>query len=325
MNQSILAGHRGLLALVGLVACCALAFVPVARAQVVTNDPPFYGPYNAVFLPDGEGLKKPLAEHDSVLRADSPWSLYCWMRTAEPLQAPELLAGIGDTSEEYPRYLALDVDKLVLWMGADNSLTASAGLAPAKWHLLAATFDGKDFSLYSDGALAATGKLDLGSVSPVLQMAPAVSPLPNARHFGGKISGLTLVRRALDAGEIKQLYQRPDDFSLLEFEEGSKPWPVQTRAQAGYRAPQDPSTMPTSRAPFSKPVVRNLPAQAALQPDGENQWTLAGGWSLTAAPNVKAGGAGDRSGWVQHQRLAARHHSRHRSDHHDRSRRIPRP
>jgi hypothetical protein len=29
-----------------------------ANAQVVTNDPPFYGPFNAVFLPGGEGLKK---------------------------------------------------------------------------------------------------------------------------------------------------------------------------------------------------------------------------------------------------------------------------
>jgi hypothetical protein len=290
MNQLILAWHRGRLAFVGLVACCALAGVSAAQAQMVTNDPPFYGPYNAVFLPDGEGLKKPLAEHDSVLRADSPWSLYCWMRTEEPLKAPTLLAGIGNPNEEYSRYLGLNADKLVLRMGEDNSLSVSARLAPAKWHLLAATFDGKDFRLFSDGALVGTGKLDLGSVGPVLQMAPAVSPQSDARHFGGKISGLKLLRRALDADEIKQLYQQPEDFALLEFEEGSKPWPVQTRAQAGYRAPQDPSTMPTSRAPFSKPVVHNLPAEAALRPDGESQWTLAGGWTLSAAPNVKAAG-----------------------------------
>jgi hypothetical protein len=286
--------HLGPLAFVGLLAC-TLAGAPAARgqaqSQVVTNDPPFYGPYNAAFLPDGEGLKKPLAEHDSVLRADSPWSLYCWMRTEEPLKAQTLLAGMGNPNEEFPRYLVLDTNKVVLWMGEDNSLSASVVLAPAKWHLLAVTFDGKDFRLYSDGALGTTGKLDLGSVSPVLHLAPATnSPLANAQHFGGKISGLTLLRRALSADEIKQLYQQPTDFSLLEFEEGSKPWPVQTRAQAGYRAPQDPSTMPTSRAPFSKPVVHNLPAQAALQPDGENQWTLAGGWALIPAPNVKAAG-----------------------------------
>src|SRR6266849_389051 len=116
MNELILALHRGRLALVGLLTCCALAGV-AAQAQVVTNDPPFYGPYNAVFLPDGEGLKKPLAEHDSVLRADSPWSLYCWIRTEEPLKALTLVAGIGNPGEEYPLYLALDAARLVLWMG----------------------------------------------------------------------------------------------------------------------------------------------------------------------------------------------------------------
>jgi hypothetical protein len=129
------------------------------RAQITTNDPAFYGPFNAVFMADGEGLRKPLLEHDSVLRADSPWSLYCWMRTDVALQAPTLLAGIGNPTEEYPRYLALDANKLILWMGKDNSLTAPAVLSSAKWHFLAATFDGNEFRLYNDGALVGSGKL----------------------------------------------------------------------------------------------------------------------------------------------------------------------
>ena len=51
--------------------------------EQVTIDPPFYGPFNAVFLPDGDGLKKPLIPGDSVLRADSPWSLHAWVRPAK--------------------------------------------------------------------------------------------------------------------------------------------------------------------------------------------------------------------------------------------------
>ena len=48
-----------------------VSFATVAKAQFpVTNDPPFYGPFNGVFLSDGEGLKKNLAKDDSVLRAD---------------------------------------------------------------------------------------------------------------------------------------------------------------------------------------------------------------------------------------------------------------
>ena len=52
-------------------------FTPVlsySQTQV-TNRPPSYGPFNAIFLPDGEGSKKPLVKTDSVLRKDSPWSL----------------------------------------------------------------------------------------------------------------------------------------------------------------------------------------------------------------------------------------------------------
>ncbi len=294
MSYRALASRHPAVTRFALTSLLLLLSMSATRAQITTNDPAFYGPFNAIFLADGEGLRKPLLEHDSVLRADSPWSLYCWMRTDVALQAPTLLAGIGNPTEEYPRYLALDSNKLILWMGKDNSLTAPAVLSSAKWHFLAATFDGNEFRLYSDGALVGSGKLDLGSVSPVLQMAPPNSPWPNGQHFGGKIASLTLVRRALDAGEIKQLRQQFNDFSLTEFEEGSKPWPVQTRAQAGYRAPQDPSTMPVSKAPISRPVAtKSQPSQisAALQESGNNSWTLASGWMLSAAPDVKAEGA----------------------------------
>ncbi|HUJ32142.1 MAG TPA: LamG-like jellyroll fold domain-containing protein [Candidatus Acidoferrum sp.] len=275
-----------------LLSAGSLAYVAAARAQITTNDPPQYGPYNAVFLRDGDGLKKPLDEHDSVTRADSPWTLYCWIRTEEAFDAPVLIAGLGSPTEEYPRYLGAETGKLILWIGKDNSIESQAALPPGKWHSIAATFDGSDFHLYANGELLAAGKLDLGSVSPSLLMAPATPPWPNGRHFGGKIASLILLRRALDANEIKQLDQQPPNFGLIVFEEGSKSWPVQTRGQAGYRAPQDPDTMPVSKAPFAKPVARALPSsREALQPDGESRWTLANNWTLTPAPEITADGA----------------------------------
>ncbi len=190
----------------------------MVQAQTpVTNNPPYYGPYNAVFLPDGDGLTKSLVKEDTVLQADAPWSLYAWVRMEEQPTAITLVAGVGDPGEEYPRYLAYDGAKLSLWMGKENSLSGVATLATGKWHLIAATFDGSDFHLYSDGAQVAAGKLELGSVSPVLMMAPPMVPPPlpipeslrsllpssaeNAgasesatstwQHFGGKIAGLT--------------------------------------------------------------------------------------------------------------------------------------
>src|SRR6202050_1091822 len=177
-------------------------------------------------------------------------------------------------------------------MGKENTLFGTTALAPGKWHFVAATCDGEECRIYSDGVQLASGKLDSGSVSPVLQMAPPFLPSPNWRHFGGSIASVTVVRSALGSDEIKRLFEKPDNFSTIAFEEGSKPWPVETRAQAGYRAPQDPATMPRSKAPYSRPVATALlTAQPALQSEGKDQWSLTGGWRMTPAPRVSADGA----------------------------------
>jgi hypothetical protein len=265
-------------------------FATSAFAQVPpTNNPPQYGPYNAVFLYGGDGLKKEMLESDTVLLADSPWSMYCWVKFERPLQGPSLVVGMGDPKEEYPRYLGADAQHVFYWMGKNNDLIAQAALPPNEWHLLAVTFDGKEFHLYSDGEPVASGGLLLGTVSPVLQMAPPDFPIPNGKHFGGEIAALTILRQVLTPDEIKQLYQKRENFSLIEFEEGSKHWPVQTRGQAGYDTPQDPSTMPHSKAPFSKPVSQPVPAlRSPWKSDGDNAWQIAGDWRLKAAPEVNA-------------------------------------
>ncbi len=270
-----------------LIATAAIGF----SQSPATNDPAVYGPFNGIFLPDGDGLKKRLAKDDSVLRADSPWSLYAWMKPAEAAKSPSLIAGFGDPEDEFSRYLALDGDHVILWIGQDNMLSAAATVAPGKWHFVAATFDGADFRLYSDGVQVAIGKLDWGSVSPVLEMAPASLPSPDWRHFGGSIADLTLLRTALSGDDVKRLSQAPHDFANAEFEEGSKPWQVQTRGQAGYRAPQDPATMPRSKAAVPAPVAKKQVAQEALQANGPAQWAIAGGWRMTPAPKVDADGA----------------------------------
>ena len=295
--------NRATLTLRSLVACgmmvCSIAVAAHAQAPA-TNDPPFYGPFNGVFLADGEGLKKSLAKDDSVLRADSPWSLYAWVRAEEEAKGLTLIAGAGDPSDEYSRYLATDGTRVMLWMGRDNILPGGTTLTPGNWHLLVATSDGVEFKLYSDGSQVAHGKLDLGSVSPVLLLAPSMPSLATSvarpsslkwQHFGGKIADLNLLRRSLRADEIQKLYHEPPDFSLLMFEEGSKAWPLQTRGQAGYRAPQDAVAMPHSKAAYSHPVAQPLPAKSnPLEANGESEWTVASGWSMIVAPKIEAAG-----------------------------------
>src|ERR1700730_16318145 len=195
-----------------------------------------YGPYNGVFRPDGNSLRKSVETTDTILQAASASSLYCLCESQESDPGPFLLADVDNPLEEYSRYLGIRNGKLIFWMGDDNSLSATAVLPAAEWHFVAATFDGARVHLYSDGQEVASGKLALGRVGASIQMAPEGKGWIGAKHFGGKIAALTLLRTTLNGAEIRQSYAHAPNPSLIEFEEGSKPWPIQTRQQAGYRA-----------------------------------------------------------------------------------------
>ena len=187
-----------------MVSLCLFATAICGYSQTpVTNDPPYYGPFNAEnFFSDGDGLKKPLVKDNSVLHADSPWTLYAWVRPAEAAKVMTLIAGLGDPTEEFSRYLAVDGVHAILWMGNDNSLSGPAVLDPEKWHFLAGRiFDGERFQLFSDGTQVAVGTLDLGSVSPVLELRGKQRPQvgvvqePLSRRLGAPANVLLPVRR----------------------------------------------------------------------------------------------------------------------------------
>ena len=213
---------------------------------------------------------------------------------------------MGSPAAEYARYLAIDAGKVSLWMGEGNQLTGPANVTPGEWRLFVASFDGSQFHLFMDGQPAASGTLILGSVNPLLQMAPTTGQgIAPGRHFDGQIAAFTLLRHALSASEMHQLFIARPDFPTIQFEAGSKPWPVQTRGQAGYRAPQDPATMPTSRAPFSAPVaITRPPVVTGFTHSGDKEWTFADDWTMREAPKVDANGAlistpeYDASGWI---------------------------
>ena len=284
----------------------ASIFAPrlAAQIEIPTNDPPQYGPYNGTFLAGGDGLKKQILKADTVLRADSPWSLWAWVRTDETPKSAILLLGIGEWDAEYGRYIGVDGDKLAYWGGKDLGFSGNAKLAPGEWHLVGATFDGQVFRLYAEGAQVAEGKLDFGRVTPLLQIAPAQFPVQDNHHFAGKMAGVTLVRRTLNSDEFKELAGKPPAFSTLLYEEGSKPWPVQTREQDGYRAPQDPELMPKTKAAFSAPQKSPVPhTENGVVAGDAHMSTISGRWKLRPAPDVPESGDAlsqssyDASGW----------------------------
>ncbi len=295
----------------GLIGAASIAW-GVQAQQPPGNDPAQYapaqyGPYNATFLPGGQGLRLPMSDaHDTVLLPGSPWTISCWFNPQEPVTGLQILAGLGNVSDEYPRFLALRAGQVVLWDGAGNQLAGPATLKPGEWHGITATFDGATFHLYSDATAVAAGRLAQGTASPLLQLAPPVIVADQAAHFGGSIASFVVLRRALSGAEVKSDYQHPPAFNVIDYDQGSKPWPFQTRGQAGYQGPQDPAQRPIGKVPPGQPVaLKRPPVGESLQPTLPGTWAFRNGWTLREAPLTRAGGpelsspAFSDAGWMR--------------------------
>ncbi len=266
--------------------------------------PESYGPYAGRFLADGRGIVRPLPVGIAMLGPGVPWTMTLWYEAGEGAAEDVLLAGMGDPAMESSRMLALVGGRPALRYGVGNQLVASGPLAKGGWHQVAATFDGQKEHLFADGAEVGTGELPGARVLPQVVLAPlpestvprrgpgADAPrvlIAGFQHFGGLIAGFELMPGALSAKDVRDRFAARPDFSLAVYTDGSPAWPTQKRGPSGYFEPQDPSLMPHSKAPFSKPVAKPLgPARPTLESTGESQWTVAANWRLTAAPEVKA-------------------------------------
>ncbi|MGA2886872.1 MAG: LamG-like jellyroll fold domain-containing protein [Terracidiphilus sp.] len=289
-----------------------------ANAQTVAGED--YGPYNAVFLPDGPGLTKSLAApspldsrtaalldrlglnkqpdaRDALLDGNAAWTLAFWFRASEPLAGTVMLAGIGDPTAEDARYIGMADNHFCLWLGrgdgSNQLIAAESVLSTVEWHLVVAMGDGEKVTLYADGKEVASSRLAQGTIAERLEMAPEPLAAWGAKghHFGGQIAGLKLYRETLTAEEVKAIEEAPPDFSLPTYEEASGRWPMQTFEQAGQLAPQDPATLPRGKGGMQKPVAKPLPpASSKLESAGTNVWRLRGGWKLAAEPEIEARG-----------------------------------
>src|SRR5512140_1567226 len=112
-----------------------------------------YGPYHAVLLPDGLGVKKSFGAPNPPVQGSSQFTMSCWFRSEETFPARTLLAGFGEltTVSRTQRYFSLIDGRPSVWLGLDG-LSGSKPLKPGEWHHLALTFDGATGRLYSDGS-----------------------------------------------------------------------------------------------------------------------------------------------------------------------------
>lgn len=265
-------------------------FVPDPRSPGLTLSPESSGGYSGHFLRGGRGLTKPLPESDPIFGAESAWTLSAWVEVTPGSAQDVVIAGVGDSKEEDARLFVLDGGMPALRLGARSLLRAKHSL-DGGWHLLAATFSAGVVHFFLDGDEVAQQPLHAAEVRHQFVLAPVDTGCgsPLCAHFGGSIAQLTLRRGANSASEMASQAREKPDFSLIAFEEGSKSWPLQTVQFAGNTAPQDPSTLPQRKAPFSKPTVAPPPPDhTTLAPAGEGDWILQGGWKLAAAPDVSA-------------------------------------
>jgi hypothetical protein len=291
---------------VGLIVML-VTFAARAGAQAIPAED--FGPYNAVFLPDGSGLTKPLApqdarpvawnapkpRRDALFDGTGAWTLAFWFHSSEPLAGAVMLAGIGDPVGEDARFVGVAEGRLALWMGkgVDRWMAGDSALSGAEWHFAVASGDNEHVTLYADGKQVFSSAITQGPIAPILDMAPepVAGSAANTQHFGGKIAGLNIYRELLTADQVRAIFAAPPDFALPTYEEATLHWQVQTHGESGLSAPQDPSTYPRGKGGIQKPVAKALrPADLRTELAGTNPWVLRGGWKLAAAPDVKSTG-----------------------------------
>ncbi len=216
-------------------------------------------------------MNKPLDAADPVLQAASPWSLYCWFQSEGcPTRNPTRFHAAGRCRQSAGRIFAI----------FGQSVTASRF---SGWAKTTASFNrglpfatGTGILSRQRSTAVASGSIAMGRRLPrqagdwegsarIWKWRRKVFPdrkklpvLTKKRKICGISAAGSLVNPFANRFERKRnssIGRQAPDPSLIAFEEGSKPWPIQTKEQAGYRAPQDPSSLPKSAAAFSRPVA----------------------------------------------------------------------
>ena len=231
------------------------------------------GPYLAHLLAGGPTLDKPLPKElaGTVARTEE-----VWVRTDTP-EANTLIAGIGDPNSS-SCYFELQQGHPGIGSASGASLLATATLSAEAWHLLTLSDDGQTMTLYIDGVVAGTAHSPKAELTPQIQLAP--DPGADSVRFSGDIGGFSVTEGARSAAQIAHDFATPPNFDAQLREENAKPWPVETKQQLGYRAPQDPDMMPHGAAP-EPPHAEAVPADPpTLKKTRSGAWEVANNWEL---------------------------------------------
>ena len=282
-----------------------------------------WGPYNAEFPAASDGLLKKVKQADifasAVAGRVQPFGLSGWFKPSEPAPGRTLIAGVSG-AQAGPGWFVCSVDGAFGFCGYGLEVVSPLKLAPDAWVHLAASYDGKQITLYANGGAVARrdaalkaeefkpARINDGApATPADDFGARISLGPRSKAatgYAGRIAGFTVVNSALDEGAVRAMAAEQPNDALINFESGSPSWPIQVRQMYGQVAPQDPWTLPKSGSPFQQPKARPAYSGPALVQTDVNLWTIKS-WKLQAAPEVSVkpqhiSSAGfDAAGWYQ--------------------------
>lgn len=259
----------------------AALLVPAAfaGAQTAPETPLLVGPVNAVFPPAGTAIRKDLA---TPVAPQASWTIKGWVRIDAGTKGGRTIAALVDGAGNRLAELGHDGGRIFAAAGAARVQSGIKG-KPGGWLLVTLTADGEGLALQVGGERPLSLRGRPAAPAAALLLAPRGG---TGAVFSGAIANLAMWQG--DAPLARRMVWTVPDEQLIQFESGSPAWPLQVKQIAGMTAPQDPATLPVSRAPAAPEAAaaRPLPTPA-LSPRGEGRWVV-GAWRLAAAPDVAA-------------------------------------
>src|SRR6185503_2083584 len=188
---------------------------PAASAPTPTRDVPpvrFPNPYSLTFNGQDQWVN---AGNPPLLNAGGAISIAAWVRATDIDGYHNILAhGFrNDPNHEVSLRINGRNYEFTYWNSIDH--VASAPIADADvgtWVHLCGMFDGSEYRIYRNGALAAS-RPDTTAAPPSIDVPWAIGarpPQPDSpeRLFQGQLDDLRFYGRALNAGEVEALYRR---------------------------------------------------------------------------------------------------------------------
>lgn len=269
---------RGAIALL-LMYCALVVTTTGALAQPAPQPQLLAGPVNAVFPPAGNAIRKDLA---APVSPQSPWTIKTWVKLDGPADELRTLLALVDAAGDPVIELGLAGGRVVAQGGTARARSAVAG-KPGEWVLLTLTADGTAITLQIGDERPVTAAYKPSGLPVALVMAPRSE---GKDSFSGAFAGLMMWQGDPPA-IARTAWTKPDE-RLIQFESGSPVWPLQVKQTMGMTAPQDPATLPVSRATETPKAQPATPKPTApLTASGDGRWVI-GAWRLAAAPDVAA-------------------------------------